>query len=72
MILFSYVCSPKTFRLMNTTKFLPMWYAGGIGNNCNALKGVGQLTHMGFIPKLSDCEYKHPFTRNPTKVNGVF
>ncbi|CAC9973881.1 hypothetical protein FLAPXU55_01570 [Flavobacterium panici] len=24
-----------------------MWYAGGIGNNCNALKGVGQLTHTG-------------------------
>ncbi len=24
-----------------------MWYAGGIGNNCNALKCVGQLTHAG-------------------------
>jgi hypothetical protein len=26
---------------------LPVWYAGGIGNNCNALKCVGQLTHAG-------------------------
>lgn len=26
---------------------MPVWYAGGIGNNCNALKCVGQLTHAG-------------------------
>ena len=55
---------------MNLTKLLPVWYAGGIGNNCNALKGVGQLTHSGFIfPKLSDYEYNHPFQRNRIKVN---
>lgn len=37
------------------------------------LEDVGQLTHMGFIfPKFQDYEYKRPFTRNPTKINGVF
>lgn len=36
----------------------PVWYAGGIGNNRNALIGVGQLTYTGFIfPKLLDYEY---------------
>ncbi len=34
---------------MKTIKLLLAWYAGGIGNNRNALKGVGQLTHAGFI-----------------------
>jgi len=54
---------------MNLTKLLPVWYAGGIGNNCNALKGVGQLTHSGFISlKLSDYEYQHPFKRNRIAV----
>ena len=58
------------FQTMNLIKLLPVWYAGGIGNNCNALKGVGQLTHAGFIlPKLSDYEYKHPFQRNRIEVN---
>lgn len=51
-------------------KDFPAWYAGGIGNNRNALKGVGQLIYAGFIfPKLSDYEYKHPFKRNRIKIN---
>ena len=55
---------------MNSIKLLPVWYGGGIGNNCNALKGVGQLTHAGFIfLKLSDYEYKHPYQRNRNKAN---
>lgn len=37
------------FQIMNKTKLLPARYAGGIGNNRNALKGVGQLTRSGFI-----------------------
>lgn len=55
---------------MKTKKDLPAWYVGGIGNNRNALKGVGQLTHVGFIfPKFSDYEYQHPFQRNRIEVN---
>lgn|GEM_PF-1676586 len=55
---------------MKTIKLLPAWYAGGLGNNRSALKGVGQLTLAGFIfSKLSDYEYKHPFKRNRIKVN---
>lgn len=43
------------FQIMNKTKLLPARYAGGIGNSRNALKGVEQLTHAGFIlSKLSD------------------
>jgi hypothetical protein len=55
---------------MNSEKLLPAWYGGGIGNNCNALCGVGHLTHSGFIfPKHKDYEYKHPFQRNRIEVN---
>jgi len=58
---------------MNLTKLLPVRYAGGIGNNCNALKGVGQLTRAGFIfPKLSDYECKHPFKRNRIALKRIF
>ncbi|SFC64669.1 hypothetical protein SAMN05216297_101564 [Flavobacterium phragmitis] len=59
---------------MKTKKDLPAWYVGGIGNNRNALKGVGQLTHVGFIfPKFSDYEYcKHPYQRNGVKVKRIF
>jgi len=54
---------------MNTTKLLPVWYGGGIGNNCNALCSVGHLSYAGFIfPKCIDYEYKHFFKRNRTKV----
>jgi hypothetical protein len=57
------------FQIMILKDF-PAWYAGGIGNNRNALKGVGQLIYAGFIfPKLSDYEYKHPFERNRIKIN---
>jgi hypothetical protein len=30
-------------------KFLPVWYGGGIGNNRNALCGIGHLSCAGFI-----------------------
>lgn len=50
-----------------------MRYAGGIGNNCNALKGVGQLTCMGFIfPKLSDYECKLPSKETELRLNEFF
>lgn len=55
---------------MKTKKDLPAWYVGGIGNNRNALKGVGQLIHVGFIfPKFSDYEYKQFIKRNRIEVN---
>jgi hypothetical protein len=34
---------------MNSKKLLPAWYGGDIGNNCNALCGVGHLSYAGFI-----------------------
>lgn len=34
---------------MNSIKLLPVWYGGGIGNNCNAFNGVGHLSYAGFI-----------------------
>ena len=38
---------------MTLKKLLPVWYGGGIGNDRNALIGVGHLTRTGFIfPKL--------------------
>jgi hypothetical protein len=38
---------------MNSTKHLPVWYAGGLGNNRNVLKGVGQLIYAGFFISLT-------------------
>ncbi|MCP2029603.1 hypothetical protein L1276_004797 [Flavobacterium sp. HSC-32F16] len=35
---------------MISKKFLPVWYGGGIGNNRNALCGVGHLSCTGFFP----------------------
>jgi hypothetical protein len=37
------------FLFYGREKLLPAWYAGGIGNNRNALCGVGQLSDAGFI-----------------------
>jgi hypothetical protein len=57
---------------MNKTKLLPAWHAGGIGNNRNALKGVEQLTHAGFILlNFQTYEYQHPFQRNRIEVNRI-
>ncbi|WP_306352912.1 hypothetical protein [Flavobacterium sp. '19STA2R22 D10 B1'] len=44
---------------MNTRKDLPVWYDDSIGNNCNALWGVGHLTHAGsyFLnPKIMNAQ----------------
>lgn len=34
---------------MISKKLLPVWYGGGIGNNRNALCGVGHLSRTGFF-----------------------
>lgn len=53
---------------MTFKKLLPVWYGGGIGNNCNALIGVGHLSHCGLyiFPKLLDYEYR----KHKTAVNA--
>ncbi len=55
---------------MNSEKLLPVWYGDSIGNNCNALCGVGHLSYAGFIfPNHKDYEYKHLFERNRIESN---
>ena len=39
---------------MISKKLLPVRYGGGIGNNCNALCGVGHLSCAGSFPKHKD------------------
>ena len=53
-------------KIMTSKKFLPVWYGGGIGNNCNAFNGVGHLSYAGFIFSLNvkNYECKFPFKRN--------
>ena len=57
---------------MISKKLLPVRYGGGIGNNCNALCGVGHLSCAGSFPKHKDYEYQHPFKRSRKKANRFF
>ncbi|TDW48054.1 hypothetical protein EV144_104340 [Flavobacterium sp. 270] len=54
---------------MKLEKLLPVWYGGGIGNNCNTSVSVGHLSCAGFyIPKLQNYEHKHFHKRNRNKT----
>ena len=57
---------------MISKKLLPVRYGGGIGNNCNALCGVGHLSCAGSFPKHKDYEYQHPFKRSRKKADRFF
>ncbi|MDR6761850.1 hypothetical protein J2Y38_002059 [Flavobacterium sp. 2755] len=57
---------------MISKKLLPVRYGGGIGNNCNALCGVGHLSCAGSFPKHKDYDYKHTFKRNPNQAFEFF
>lgn len=64
---FWYLYNPK-FRENDIKKSLPVWYGGGIGNNRNALCGVGHLSYAGFF-LYTDYEYQNPFQRSRDKAD---
>ena len=69
-MLFDIFAVLKYNDLSHQKKLLPVWYGGGIGNNCNAHYGVGHLNYAGFIfPKNNDYEYKHAFKRSRSEAN---
>ena len=61
-----------THLKMISKKLLPVRYGDCIGNNCNALCGVGHLSCAGSFPKHIDYEYQHSFKRNRNPAKNFF